>query len=154
MEITKRVEFDAGHRVPSHRSKCCNMHGHRYVMEVTLKGQIKPVRGESDDGMVLDFADVKTIAQALVERWDHAFIVFDKDTQCRAALSAMGTEHKTVIVPFIPTVENLADAAFVELAKMYREKFGDALFLTKVRLFETPNSWADSKGGREDVTQD
>lgn len=26
---TRRLEFDAGHRVPLHESKCKNPHGHR-----------------------------------------------------------------------------------------------------------------------------
>ena len=40
MEITTRLEFDAGHRIPSHKSNCKNLHGHRYCIEVTIKGDI------------------------------------------------------------------------------------------------------------------
>ena len=40
MEITTRMEFDAGHRIPGHKSTCKNLHGHRYALEVTIKGEI------------------------------------------------------------------------------------------------------------------
>lgn len=144
MQITKRVEFDYGHRVPSHNSKCKNLHGHRGVLEVTLAGEIKPIRGQSDDGMVLDFADVKHLATHLVANvWDHAFIVYEHDLKVRSLLDAWDG-HKTVVVPFIPTAENLAAEAFRILQPAYRDVYGDALSLVKVRFYETPNSWADA----------
>ena len=40
MEITTRMEFDSGHRIPNHKSVCKNLHGHRYAIEVTVKGEI------------------------------------------------------------------------------------------------------------------
>ncbi|MFZ8988336.1 MAG: 6-carboxytetrahydropterin synthase, partial [Methylophilaceae bacterium] len=38
MIITSRMEFDAGHRIPNHKSSCRNLHGHRYAIEVSLSG--------------------------------------------------------------------------------------------------------------------
>ena len=35
--ITRKLEFDAGHRVMNHESKCATCHGHRYVLEVTAE---------------------------------------------------------------------------------------------------------------------
>ncbi|HCX34237.1 MAG TPA: 6-carboxytetrahydropterin synthase QueD, partial [Rhodocyclaceae bacterium] len=29
MRITRRLEFDAGHRIPDHLSRCRHLHGHR-----------------------------------------------------------------------------------------------------------------------------
>jgi 6-pyruvoyltetrahydropterin/6-carboxytetrahydropterin synthase len=43
----------------------------------------------------------------------------------------------------IPTVENLAAVAFDILANVYDAHYGVNLRLHKVRLFETPNCWAD-----------
>jgi len=141
MEITRRIEFDSGHRVPSHKSLCRNFHGHRYRLEVTVRGVVLPVRGESDDGMVLDFGDVKRILnEEVVSRWDHAFLVYEGDVQGCAALDLLGEEHRTVRVPFIPTAENMVK----EVARLVELRlFGGSLLLTRVRLFETPNCWAD-----------
>jgi len=74
MEITTRLEFDAGHRIPDHKSQCRNLHGHRYALEITLSGEIIDAEHASENGMVMDFADVKRIArETIVDRWDHAF---------------------------------------------------------------------------------
>jgi len=80
MEITTRLEFDAGHRIPNHKSQCRNLHGHRYVIEITLGGDIISNEKISEDGMVMDFSDVKRIArESVVDVWDHAFLVYKND---------------------------------------------------------------------------
>ncbi|NLF55908.1 MAG: 6-pyruvoyl tetrahydropterin synthase family protein, partial [Thauera phenolivorans] len=77
MRITRRLEFDAGHRIPDHASQCRHLHGHRYVLEVSLSGEIIKAEGQPVNGMVMDFADVKRIAnEEVVSRWDHAFLAY------------------------------------------------------------------------------
>ena len=66
MDITTRLEFDAGHRIPNHKSNCKNLHGHRYAIEVTVTGPIHEDNKSSDFGMVIDFSDVKQIIKDLV----------------------------------------------------------------------------------------
>jgi len=93
LSITRKLEFDAGHRIPDHRSQCRNLHGHRYVLEITLEGELVDVEGAPDRGMVMDFADVKALAnEHLVHRWDHAFLVYEGDQQVRAFLDTMPVE--------------------------------------------------------------
>jgi 6-pyruvoyltetrahydropterin/6-carboxytetrahydropterin synthase len=143
LTITRKLEFDAGHRIPDHRSQCRNLHGHRYVLEITLQGDVIETEGAPDRGMVMDFADVKSLAMAhLVSLWDHAFLVFEGDTRVREFLESM-PDHKTVVLDRIPTVENLAALAFETLASVYDAHYGSNLFLQSVRLYETPNCWAD-----------
>ncbi len=96
MEITTRLEFDAGHRIPDHKSQCRNLHGHRYAIEITLSGEIIQAEHASENGMVMDFADVKRIArETIVDRWDHAFLVFKHDTAVLDFLNSL-PNHKTV----------------------------------------------------------
>jgi hypothetical protein len=52
-------------------------------------------------------------------------------------------DHKTVILDVIPTAENLAQTAFDILGTAYQDTFGNHLRLERVRLYETPNNWAD-----------
>ena len=49
--IRRWVETDTGHRVPNHKSKCKNMHGHRYRWEVELEGEVVTEPGTSGEGM-------------------------------------------------------------------------------------------------------
>lgn len=143
LKITRKLEFDAGHRIPDHRSQCRNLHGHRYVIEITLEGDLVDVVGAPDRGMVMDFADVKSLAmEHLVGQWDHAFIVYEGDRQVRDFLVSM-PDHKTVVLDCIPTVENLAVVAFRILSEVYDAHYGVNLRLKHLRLYETPNCWAD-----------
>lgn len=144
MRITRKLEFDAGHRIPDHKSQCRHLHGHRYVLEVTLTGEVIDTEGSSNRGMVMDFADVKAIAkQHVVDKWDHAFLVYRGDTAVLEFLNSL-PQHKTVVLELIPTAENLAATAFTILDPLYRDIYGNNLRLERVRLYETPNCWADA----------
>ncbi len=106
MQITRRLEFDAGHRIPNHNSQCKHLHGHRYALEVTLSGDIITLEGASEQGMVMDFSDVKRIAkEQVVDAWDHAFLVYRGDHVVVDFLNTL-SEHKTVILEVVPTAEN------------------------------------------------
>ena len=145
MQITRRLEFDAGHRIPDHKSQCRHLHGHRYAIEITLSGNILEARGQSHNGMVMDFSEVKSLAKThLVDGWDHAFFVYRKDLAVVDFLATL-PDHKTVVVDCIPTAENLAVIAYKKLAKVYQDSYGNHLRLERVRLFETPNCWADAE---------
>ncbi|MDF2861519.1 MAG: queD [Achromobacter mucicolens] len=146
ISVTRRLEFDAGHRIPDHRSQCRNLHGHRYVLEITLTGDVVQAPGESDNGMVMDFSEIKHVAKThIVDVWDHAFLVFEGDTAVRGFLDTL-PGHKTVVLDRIPTAENLATIVFETLAPHYHGHYGAELRLTRVRLYETPNCWADCNG--------
>ena len=144
MLITRRLEFDAGHRIPNHNSQCRHLHGHRYAIEITLSGQVIATEGVSEQGMVMDFSEVKTIAQnILVNQWDHAFLVYQGDAAVVAFLATL-QDHKTVILDEVPTAENLAALAFRILDTAYVDRYGNQLKLERIRLYETPNNWADA----------
>jgi len=144
MHITTRLEFDAGHRIPDHKSQCRNLHGHRYAIEITLSGDIISATNLSENGMVMDFSDVKKIArESVVDLWDHAFLVFKEDKVVLDFLNSL-PNHKTVIFPSVPTAENMAAEAFRILKTQYKDTYGNHLTLERVRLYETPNSWADA----------
>ncbi|EUJ10524.1 queuosine biosynthesis protein QueD [Methylophilaceae bacterium 11] len=144
MQITTRLEFDAGHRIPDHKSQCRNLHGHRYAIEITLSGDIIQQDHASENGMVMDFSDVKKIArETVVDVWDHAFIVYQGDQVVLDFLNSLPS-HKTVIFPTIPTAENMASEAFRLLKAQYKDVYGNHLTLERVRLYETPNSWTDA----------
>jgi len=143
MRITRRLEFDAGHRIPDHASQCRHLHGHRYVIEISLTGDIIHSAGNPANGMVMDFGDIKQIAKReLVDTWDHAFLAYQGDKPVVDFLATL-PDHKTVLLDAVPTAENLALIAFRILDAHYTDTFGNHLQLERIRLYETPNCWAD-----------
>jgi len=146
--ITRRLEFDAGHRIPNHDNQCRHLHGHRYALELTVAGELRPDEGVPDQAMVIDFSEVKAMAQrVVVNPWDHAFLVWKRDLPVIEFLATL-PGHKTVVFDQPPTAEHLADTAFTLLAQALSERFDDRVHLVRVRLYETPNAWADAGPSR------
>ena len=111
--IKRWVETDTGHRVPNHKSKCRHFHGHRYRWEAVIEGDVVTQKGVSEEGMLMDFSDISRILEREIhDVVDHSFLVYEGDKRAIEALEIMGEEHRTVILPFIPTAENLAKWAF------------------------------------------
>ena len=145
IKVTKIIEWDMGHRVPNHKSKCRNPHGHRYRLELTLSGELVSTAGKSDEGMVFDFGDIK---QAMVEHVhdivDHGFMIYEGDEQMTAFFESQSdSDFKCLVVPFIPTAENIAAWCYDQL----KDAFPQGVDIVNCRIFETPNSWADFQPG-------
>ena len=142
-KIKRYVETDTGHRVPNHKSKCCHMHGHRYRFEAEIEGDVVEESGVSDEGMLMDFSDVSHILTVYVhDVVDHAFVVYEGDHEARRALECMPDGHRTVVVPFIPTAENLAKWAFDQVEPHIVSAYGNKLKLVAMHVRETPKSLA------------
>lgn len=142
--ITRTLEFDAGHRVLGHEGKCKYLHGHRY------KAQIAVGSDSLDNcGRVLDFGKVKEIIGGWIDdNWDHNIILHPDDYL--AGFAVGGIQELRLFGgrrPFImpkpypnPTAENMA----VVLAEKCVELLSEYdLSVHSVRLYETPNCWAD-----------
>lgn len=142
MKVIKKIEWDMGHRVTNHASKCRNLHGHRYKAEICLEGNLITINGASDEGMAIDFGDIKSLAMKHVhDVLDHGFMVWKKD-QILVKFFAANPALKHVIVPFVPTAENIAAWIFLKLDEFYLDKFGTGLKLFSITLWETPTGLA------------
>ena len=119
------------------------MHGHRYRFEAEIQGDVVTQSGVSEEGMLMDFSDIKEILTIYVhDVIDHAFVVYEGDENGKAACAAMGEGHRTVIVPFIPTAENLAKWAFDQVEPHIKTAYGNKLELIAMHCRETPKSIA------------
>lgn len=139
MIITRKVEFDYGHRLQNHPGKCSSYHGHRGVLEVSIDGDVK-----DSDGMVMDFSELKRSIDELMELWDHVMLVEVGDPFIRfCSLLTESTRHRNDPPPRVcicdwpPTAENMAREATRYLIEY------EKLPVVHVRLYETPNCWAD-----------
>ena len=113
-------------------------------LKLQLKVKLAEQSDESDFGMVMDFKDAKKlIKKVIVQEWDHAFIAYEKDLEVISFLNTLDN-HKTVILKRVPTAENMAVTALELLSSAFKKEFGELIRPTKVRLYETPNNWADA----------
>jgi len=67
IRITRKIEFDSGHRVLGHEGKCAHLHGHRYVAEITVESA-----GLDSLGRVVDFSVIKEkVGKWVDENWEY-----------------------------------------------------------------------------------
>lgn len=140
MIITKQIEIDMGHRVPNHKSKCKTPHGHRYKIEVGIDDFKNLTPGASDEGMVVDYSDLKEILMEVIDKpYDHSGVFYNQDPK-REAIEEFyeGSPKEPIFVSFIPTAENLAQWWFILLKKQLKN-------INYVTVWETPTSTATYK---------
>lgn len=152
--ITKRLEFDAAHRVLGHEGKCRHLHGHRYAAEITVTAP------ELDSlGRVIDFSVIKAVVGKWIDdNWDHNIILHKQDPLLvnmfhKGQHSDFKREwhHPSVKeifggrFPFIlaknPTAEIMARYLHDKASHLLMDH---KITVTNVRLYETPTSWSDS----------
>ena len=128
--VTVKVYFEAAHRLHNPQKsdewnrevfgKCNNRHGHghNYVIEATVEGEVNP-----DSGYLIDMKDLKSII--------NRFVVDDVDHK-----------HLNIEVPWlggvIPSAENLARVFFERVAP----ELPDGVILTALTLHETERNSA------------
>ena len=61
IRVTKEFRFEMAHVLFNYDGPCRNVHGHSYILYVTLAGQPMNSPGEPRNGMVIDFGDLKKI---------------------------------------------------------------------------------------------
>lgn len=138
-QITRRLEFDAAHRVLRHESKCSTLHGHRYTAHITVSA------AELDGvGRVIDFGAIKGLVGSWIdERWDHTTIINEEDGRllrfCKEEADHQG-KKQPYVMRGEPTAENMAKELF-EIAQLLLQPEG--IQVDRVVLHETPNCSAE-----------
>lgn len=137
--LTRRASFSASHYywndawTPEKNEQvfglCArrNGHGHNYVLEVTVAGDPDPVTG-----FVVDLKWLKdVIEREVLSAWDHRHLNLEVPEFAAGKL--------------IPTTENIAISAWKRLQPAVAAAGGAAL--NKVRVYETPEIFAEFRGG-------
>ena len=116
-EVSVKEHFDAAHYLVGYGGKCENVHGHRFRVVATLRGDRLDERG-----LVYDFAELRRHLREVVGRLDHVCL--------------------NDVPPFDhinPSSENIAATVYGQL----KEKLGEApLILASIQVWESPEAWA------------
>ncbi len=138
IKITRLLEFDAAHRVMDHHSKCANLHGHRYKVEIVAAAPVL-----DHIGMVIDFSILKSkIGTWIDQNWDHTAIIFSQDVQTLVALEGVPKNKPIFVSSFNPTAENMAAYLLKEVCPQLMSDTG--VEIVGVRVWETPNCYAEA----------
>ena len=116
--ITRIFEFAAAHYLPYYKGNCNKLHGHTYRLEITAAGTI--LKEGPMKGMILDFGILKEIVkEVILQHFDHSNLNNEFDN---------------------PTAEIMVKNIAETLSFAF-----NTVEITKVRLWETPTSYATWK---------
>ena len=134
MKIAKEFRWEMGHRLLCHKGKCFNLHGHSYKLLVEFTGTTE------NNGMVLDYFDVKKIVAPIVEELDHTVIINKDDVELLETIKKLNSAH--VIINYESTAENLCHYF---LDKIKKTELPKNITKIKVRIFETESTYAENE---------
>jgi 6-pyruvoyltetrahydropterin/6-carboxytetrahydropterin synthase len=131
--VTRRLRFSAAHRLHNPmlsaeenrrlfgRDNNPGGHGHNYVLEVSVTGEI-----DDRTGYVLDLGELKRIVEEeILDRLDH--------------------RHMNVDVPFLRDVNPTCENVIVACWRVLDQRLQPGR-LTRLRLYETENNYVDYNG--------
>jgi 6-pyruvoyltetrahydropterin/6-carboxytetrahydropterin synthase len=125
------------HALSQYDGKCRNIHGHSYILEVTVIGSPSTDSSSPKEGMVLDFSILKEIVNSeIIDKLDHA-LMLREGTEVAAGLPALS--GRVVLVPYQPTCENM----IADFAHKIGSHLPADVSLFSLRLHETNSSWAE-----------
>ncbi len=130
--LTRRFRFSASHRLHSdaldaaaneqHYGLCENLHGHNYLLEVTVKGTVDP-----KTGFFCNVMDLKALVdEHVVDKCEH---------QCLNDLP--------LFADMVTTMENIAQTIWNTIEAPLKE---NGMVLTEVQLGETEDHWVRIRG--------
>lgn len=139
VRVTKIFRFEMAHALWGYDGLCKNIHGHSYILKVTVSGT--PIENVTDKklGMVMDFGDLKkVVSKHIVDVFDHSLILNGRAPVEKFTGIPEMFERK-MWFDFQPTAENLV----VYFAGILNKHLPEHIFLHSIRLYETANSYAE-----------
>jgi len=139
VRVSKIFRFEMAHALWGYDGLCKNIHGHSYILKVTVKGT--PIKGQDNikKGMVIDFGDLKRIVNKhIVDIFDHS-LVLSKNAPVEKFENIDEMFDRKFYTDFQPTAENLV----IYFADILLKALSESAELHSLRLYETANSYAE-----------
>jgi 6-pyruvoyltetrahydropterin/6-carboxytetrahydropterin synthase len=137
LKVTKIFRFETAHAIHGYEGLCKNIHGHSYILHVTVG-----IPSQNDEylpgtGFIIDFKELKKIInEAVVKPWDHALLLSEEFLAHHPDLRKMENLH---IWKVEPSVENM----IIYIKNKIIDKFPKDITLCKLKLYETSDSYAE-----------
>ena len=139
--ITRKGNFDSGHRVMNERMKCFNTHGHTYIFELTFSFE-----SMEQIGYAIDFKEIKRVGcQWIDDILDHGMILNPHDKKLIDVTTDLGGKKWLMSLNgkgnyCNPSVENITKEVFLAMQILFDEQYQNVgLKIHNIKIWETPN---------------
>jgi 6-pyruvoyltetrahydropterin/6-carboxytetrahydropterin synthase len=137
IKITKIFYFEMAHAISGYEGPCSHIHGHSYVLHVTIRGTNPQDDFIPAPGMIFDFKQLKAIVNSgIIQQLDHK-LVLSKDFLAGYMGSING--DNLVVWDMEPTAENM----LIFMQRCIKDMLPEGLGLAALKLYETKDSYAE-----------
>ena len=139
IRLTKEFRFEMAHALWNYDGLCRNLHGHSYILKVTVKGKPNEDQNNPKYGMVMDFGELKAIVnKEIIDRLDHTILI-SKESATEQVRNIPQMAERLIITDYQPTCENM----LIDFAERISKNLPAQVTLHSLRLNETANSYAE-----------
>ncbi len=140
IRITKQFSFEAAHLLSGHDGSCKNIHGHSYLLYVTIRGVPAVASNDPKCGMVMDFKELKKLINSLIiNKFDHYLLVNKHSNQYKTGKISKLVPNGVMELEYEPTCENMV----MDFASKIKKNLPKNVDLVSVKLYETSSSHAE-----------
>ena len=137
IQITKIFRFEMAHAIYGYAGKCKNIHGHSYVLHVTVAGISDENHFISAPGFIIDFKQLKKIVnETVIHKLDHQLVLSNEYVQSNELLQR---QENIFLWKMEPSAENM----LIYIKESLQSVFPTEIRLIKLKLFETADSYAE-----------
>ena len=139
VRVTKEFRFEMAHALWNYDGLCRNIHGHSYILYVTVKGEPVTNPGDVKCGMVMDFGDLKKIVnESIVNQMDHSLVISERSKHEHLLQTEQMFERRHIL-KYQPTCENMV----IDFSERIKKLLPGNIKLHCLRLYETATSYAE-----------
>jgi len=121
------IKFSASHFIPGH-AKCGRLHGHSYTLRLVLYGE------RADDGMVMDFVDLKKALRKITDELDHRVLL---PAHSKSVSIKKGREVEVMVGPKRYVFPN-EDVAILDLDQTSAEELAELVIDRLLKILKMP----------------
>ena len=137
LQVTKIFRFETAHAIHGYDGHCKNIHGHSYVLHVTVGRDIDDVDFLVKPGFVIDFKDLKKMVNTIiVDQFDHHLVLSE---DFLAEHPNTGSPENLIVWKMEPTAENI----LLYIRNVLLQKLPSGIKLRKLKIYETSDSYAE-----------
>ena len=139
IRLTRQFRFEAAHALWNYDGPCSSIHGHSYVLYVSVAGTPCDDPADPKYGMVMDFTALKKLVNGqIIDEFDHALMI----NAASPHMEMVGNGKifgKILPLPYQPTCENMLS----DFAARLQKALPAGISLHSLRLHETATSYAE-----------
>jgi 6-pyruvoyltetrahydropterin/6-carboxytetrahydropterin synthase len=137
IQVTKIFRFEMAHAIHGYPGHCRNIHGHSYVLHVTVAPQHSNDEYLPSPGFIIDFKELKHLVNtSVIQLLDHRLILSDDFIRQHNSLNSL---ENLTIWKMEPTAENI----LLFIRNTLQNKLPQHVVLHKLKIYETSDSYAE-----------